>query len=109
MEFISLHKCINTSRNGLSLTEPLLNTSRGPWTLKRTRKILFSQVGPKKMKEREEERKWDGTCTLGRELKVRGSSYIWGSPLTSREISWDIRQLQLRGEPSNPAVAGRTE
>ena len=40
---------------------------------------------------------------------MRSRSCIWESPLTSRDISWDIRQLQLRGEPSNPPVAGRTE
>ena len=92
MEFISLHKCVNTSKNGLILTEPLLNTSRGPWTLKRTRKILFIQVGPKKMKEREEERKWDGTCNP------------WGSSVGQKEASFSYgkrRQYQLE--------AGRTE
>lgn len=48
---------------------------------------------------------------LAGRLKVRGSSSIWGSPLTSREISWDIRQLQLRGSSSNPKwkQAGQSE
>jgi hypothetical protein len=79
MEFIFIHKCINTSRNGLSLTQLLLNTSRGPWTPKRTRKILFSQVGPKQMKEREEERKWDGTCNpWGSSLGQKGASFSYG-------------------------------
>ena len=42
MEFIFLHECIKKmSRNGIILTELLLNTSRGPWTPKRTRKILL--------------------------------------------------------------------
>ena len=50
---------------GTVLTEDLLNTRRGPQAPKRTRKILFSQVGPKQMKEREEERKWDGTSAPG--------------------------------------------
>ena len=39
-EVTSLHKYMkNTSTNGTNLTEHMLNTSRGPWTPKRTRKI----------------------------------------------------------------------
>ena len=39
-EFISHHECIkNTSTNRAVLTEPWLNSSRGPQTPKRTRKI----------------------------------------------------------------------
>ena len=41
MKFTSLHKYIkNTSTSGTNLTEYLLNTIGGPWTPKRTRKIL---------------------------------------------------------------------
>ena len=37
VEFISPHeRTKNTSKNGTVLTEHLLNTSRGPWTPKRT-------------------------------------------------------------------------
>ena len=40
VEFISPHKRIkNTSTNGTILTGHWLNTNRGPWTHKRTRKI----------------------------------------------------------------------
>ena len=40
IEFIFPHKCIrNTSTNATILTEHQLNTSRGPRTPKRTRKI----------------------------------------------------------------------
>lgn len=60
------HKLIkNTSTLGKILTEHLLNTSRGPQTPEWTRKI---PAQPSRMKERrrekEEERKQDGTYNL---------------------------------------------
>ena len=61
-------------------------------------------------REKEEERKRDGTRTPGRELKERRGPHMQGSPLTRREISWDRRGASgLGGEPSNWSVAGRTD
>ena len=59
MEHTSPHKYIkNTSANKTVLTEHLLNTSRIPWALKRTRKIPWQAVGWKKDK-RKEKTEWD--------------------------------------------------
>ena len=41
-------------------------------------------------REKKEERKQDGTCAPGRELKVRRGSHIWGSPLTNGETWLDF-------------------
>ena len=43
-------------------------------------------------REKEEERKQDGTCRSGGELKQRRGSRIQGNPITNREISWDRRE-----------------
>ena len=45
-----------------------------------------------KEREKEEERKWDRTCSPVGELKQQRGSHIWGSPLTDGEISWDRRE-----------------
>ena len=46
VEFASPHKYIqNTSTNGTILTEHLLDTSRGPWTLKGKKNSLHNWVG----------------------------------------------------------------
>lgn len=60
-------------------------------------------------KEKEEERKWDGTCAPGGLLRKRLGSCIWGNPLTSGEIAITEGELQgLRGKPSYRSEACRT-
>lgn len=61
-------------------------------------------------REKEEERKWDGTGAPGGLLRKRLGSCIWGNPLTGGEIAAKEGELQgLRGEPSYWSEAGRTE
>ena len=57
-------------------------------------------------REKEEERKWDGTCTPAGKLKA---SQIWGSPLTDGEISWDRRGALEAQRRMQQSVAGRTD
>ena len=61
----------------------------------------------KERREKEEERKQDGICAPGEELKYRKDSHIWGRPLTDREISWDRREASEAVEGG--CVADRTE
>lgn len=42
-------------------------------------------------REKEKERKQDRTCALGRELKMRRRSCIWGSTFIDEEISFGRR------------------
>ena len=56
---------------------------------KRTRKIPTYPGRMKERRKKEEERKQNGNCTPGVELKVRKGSHIWGGPLTGGEISRD--------------------
>ena len=60
-------------------------------------------------REKEEERKQDGTCTPGREVKVRQCSRIWGTPLTSGEISWDRRGASGARRRAQQPVCGRAD
>ena len=102
MEFISPHKYIkNASTNRTILTEHWLNTSRGPRTPKRTRKIPM-KLGrmEERRRENEEERKGAVTTPLGGMLKVRRGSRIQGNPLTGGEISWDRRGARGLSEES---------
>ena len=56
-------------------------------------------------REKEEERKWDGTGAPGGLLRKRLGSCIWGNPLTGGEIAAKEGELQGLLEDS----AGRTE
>ena len=77
MKFISPHTHIkNISTNGTILTEYLLNTSRGPWTPKKT-KNLPNVTGYHKQrmkgKGRGEEAGWDLHSWQGAEAEVSAS------------------------------------
>ena len=69
-----------------------LNTRKGPWTPRRTRKIP-TYLGKRLKKKTRKKRRgsWMGPVPL-ESLRVRSGSHIWGSTLTSREISGDRGQ-----------------
>ena len=55
-------------------------------------------------REKEEERKQDRTCALGRELKMRRRSCIWGSTFAREEVSQD-RKGSSRGSEEKAAAS----
>ena len=88
MQYTSPHKYIkNTSTNGEILTEHLLNSSGGPWTPKRTRKIPVQPGRMKEGKKRKEETGRGQHSLWGAEGKERFLQL--GKPLHSGEISWN--------------------
>ena len=74
-----------------------LNTRRGPWTPRRTRKIP-TYLGKRLKKKTRKKRRgsWMGPVPL-ESLRVSSGSHIWGSTLTSREISGDRGQALRTG------------
>ena len=118
VEFTSTHKYLkNTSTRGTLLAEYLLNTGRWSSHLKVQERFPGNLAGWKKKKGGGGEGLLDVTYALGRKLwKGKGVCTLGvctlGSPLTSKEVSWDRKegQLRLRGG-AQPLVAatGRTE
>ena len=60
-------------------------------------------------REKEEERKWNGTYVPAGELKVRTGSRIWGNTLTGREISWDRGGVLGACRRTQQLVCGRQD
>ena len=136
MEFTSLHKCWfgQKVRSGFSVrcytktktkflaksvhqeyiykwnncTEHLLNTSGGPRTPKRTRKIPMQLD---RMKEKKKKRgNGLGPAHQGGELKERRGSHTKGSPLTAGRPAGTEKELQgIGGESSKKSVEDRAE
>ena len=63
----------------------------------------------KERREKEEERKQDGTCSPGRELKMRRSSHIWEIPLTGGKINWDRKGALGAQRRTQQLVGGRQD
>ena len=85
VELTSPHKYTkSTATHGTVFTEHLLNTSRGPQTPERTRKI---PTYPGRMEERKtiENSKRDRTCTPGGGLMEREFPYLGKPPYCWRD------------------------
>ena len=63
-----------------------------------------------KRREKEEERKWDGTCTPCGELRKRGSR-MWGSPLMGKSAGTEGEHLRVleEGETAGLWQTGQSE
>ena len=77
-------------RNGRIFTEPLVNTSRGPWTMKRSRKISVLTDKTRKRRRKRNRRgiavgpePW-GDLKTG-QVSISREGPHWGSPVETEE------------------------